>query len=203
MPSPAPSGGSSPSFTYDPNHADEPEHDYRMFTEAPIGVGLYTRFSKWTGEGLPGPRQPTWEERRKKEAEEAEAEKVKERILMGAEPDGTFSNCPPMTGKMRNQYMARKTPEEALSDCGDDEALKKCVMAATQSEEYIAGKAVPADLLTALCDVVGVRSNSKCRFPGCGKVSVRTDRAKEHARAHIGNHPFPCTKIQADNSIGW
>lgn len=203
MPSPANSGRSSPSFTYDAHPDDDSENEFAMFTQAPIGVGLYTKYSKWTGEGLPQPRRMTWVERRKKEADEAEAEKVQQRIAMGADPDGTFSNCPPPTGKMRNQQHARKSVQEALNDCGDDEVLKKCVISATDSEEYKAGKAVPADLLTALCEVVGVRSHSKCRFPNCGKVSVRTDRAKEHARSHIGNHPFACTKPQADDKIGW
>lgn len=202
MPSPAGSARSTPSFTYDPQPEEDSENEFAMFTAAPIGVGLYTKYSKWTGEGLPQPKRLTWAERRKKEADEAEAEKIKERIAMGADPDGSFSNCPPMTGKMRNQYMARKTVEEALADCGDDEALKKCVIAATESEEYKAGKAVPADLLAALCEISGARSHSKCRFPNCNKLNVRTDRAKEHARAHIGNHPYPCTKIQANDTIG-
>ena len=108
-----------------------------------------------------------------------------------------------MTGKIKNQYSARKTVTEALADCGDDEVLRKCVIAATECEEYKAGKSVPPELLQALCEVSGGRSQTRCRFPGCGRVNVRTDRAKEHARVHIGNHPFKCTKIQADESIGW
>jgi hypothetical protein len=153
------------------------------------------------------PRQPTMMEQQEKEDKEKEERKKQERIAariaMGASPDGTFRNCPPQTGKIKNQYSARKSVAEALADCGDDEALKKCVIAATDCEEYKTHKAVPAELLTALCEVVGVRSHSRCRFPNCGKVSVRTDRAKEHARVHIGNHPFSCTKIQADETVGW
>ena len=34
-------------------------------------------------------------------------------------------------------------------------------------------------------------------------MSVRTDRAKEHARVHIGNHPYACERTQADGRIGW
>ncbi|KAG8805828.1 hypothetical protein FRC17_005309 [Serendipita sp. 399] len=117
---------------------------------------------------------------------------------------GTSSrtSCPPMSGKIRNQYQARKTIQEALADCGDDMELRKAVITATECPEYKAGHAVPTDLLAALADVVGIRSQSKCKFPGCGKLSVRTDRAKEHARAHIGNHPFKCTRPQADGTLG-
>lgn len=64
-------------------------------------------------------------------------------------------------------------------------------------------KAVPAQYLTPLTETVGLRAQSRCRFPGCGKMSVRTDRAKEHARVHIGNHPYSCERIQADGRIGW
>ncbi|KAG8812509.1 hypothetical protein FRC18_002905 [Serendipita sp. 400] len=112
------------------------------------------------------------------------------------------TSCPPMSGKIRNQYQARKSIQEALADCGDDQELKKAVLAATDCPEYKAGTAVPTDLLAALADVVGIRSQSKCRFPSCGKLSVRTDRAKEHARAHIGNHPYKCSRPQADGKIG-
>jgi hypothetical protein len=128
------------------------------------------------------------------------------RNLEGTEKDKdkpAHTNCPPMTGKIRNQLSARKSIQEALNDCGDDENLRACVRAATDCEEYKAGKAVPAELLSALSEVVGVRSQSKCRFPGCGKLSVRTDRAKEHARVHIGNHPYRCQRTQADGTIGW
>jgi hypothetical protein len=34
-------------------------------------------------------------------------------------------------------------------------------------------------------------------------MSVRTDRAKEHARVHIGNHPYACERIQGDGRVGW
>ena len=64
-------------------------------------------------------------------------------------------------------------------------------------------KAVPAQYLTPLTETVGLRAQSRCRFPGCGKMSVRTDRAKEHARVHIGNHPYACERIQADGRVGW
>jgi hypothetical protein len=141
------------------------------------------------------------EDRAKEERKKQEG--IAARIAMGASPDGTFTDCPPQTGKIKNQYSARKSVAGALKDCGDDEALKKCVIAATDCQEYKEGKSVPAELLTALCEVVGVRSHSRCRFPRCGKVNVRTDRAKEHARVHIGNHPFSCTKIQKDERVGW
>ncbi|CAG8746965.1 3871_t:CDS:1, partial [Acaulospora colombiana] len=64
------------------------------------------------------------------------------------------TNCPPMTGKIRNQLSARKSIQEALNDCGDDENLRACVRAATECEEYKVGKAVPAELLSALSEVV-------------------------------------------------
>ena len=118
-------------------------------------------------------------------------------------PQGPPTSCPPMSGKMRNQFSARKTIEEALADCGDDAELRKAVKLAVECPEYKAGKAVPSELLAALSDTGGGRSQSKCRFPGCGKPSVRTDRAKEHARVHIGNHPYSCTRIQADGKFGW
>lgn len=118
------------------------------------------------------------------------------------QPQAPPTSCPPMSGKMRNQFQARKTVQEALADCGDDEELRKAVKLAVECEEYKAGKAVPSELLAALSETGGGRSQSKCRFPGCGKPSVRTDRAKEHARVHIGNHPYSCTRVQADGKIG-
>lgn len=113
------------------------------------------------------------------------------------------SSCPPPTGKIRNQYNLRKSVQEALDDCLTDDALRQVVLKCVECSEYREGKAVPGGLLIALFETVGVRSQTRCRFPACGKMNVRTDRAKEHARSHIGNHPFPCTRIQVDGAVGW
>jgi hypothetical protein len=50
------------------------------------------------------------------------------------------------TGKVKHQFSARKTLQEAIRDCGDDESLKTAVRACFDSEEYKQGRTVPSDV---------------------------------------------------------
>lgn len=80
-----------------------------------------------------------------------------------------------MAGKIRNQLNARKTVQEALNDCGDNEDLRVAVRKCVECEEYKAGKAVPAevsassfstDLPFRMIPLVAVKPAMRsCRYP--------------------------------------
>jgi hypothetical protein len=201
MNSPSHSSQTSPSFTLSPAPVDNDDETtpitQPLIWDSLPGLGLSSSFPSQSQQNFPSGRSDSDDENSDTAA--TSPSRKKHDHAQNSPP----TSCPPMTGKIRNQYSQRKSIKEAMDDCGDDAALRAHVKRAIESEEYHAGKAVPPELLAPLCEVVGVRSQSKCRFPTCGKMSVRTDRAKEHARVHIGNHPYKCQRVQADGSLGW
>lgn len=200
MNSPSHSSQTSPSFTLSPPPVDNDDETTPMaqpsIWDSLPGLGLNAPFTSHAPQSYVN-------ERTDSDAENSDAANTNVIRKKKDQQKPPPTSCPPMTGKIRNQYAQRKSIKEAMDDCGDDAVLRAHVKRAVECEEYKAGKAVPPELLAPLCEVVGVRSQSKCRFPSCGKMSVRTDRAKEHARVHIGNHPYKCQRPQADGSIGW
>lgn len=200
MNSPSHSSHTSPSFTLSPAPVDNDEEttpiNQPSIWDTLPGLGLNSSFASQAQQNFTSARTDS-------DGENSDAATSPTRKKNDQTQNSPPTSCPPITGKIRNQYSQRKTVKEALDDCGDDAVLRAHVKRAIYSDEYKSGKAVPPELLAPLSEVVGVRSQSKCRFPTCGKMSVRTDRAKEHARVHIGNHPYKCQRVQADGVIGW
>ena len=70
-----------------------------------------------------------------------------------------------------------------------------------------AGKLVPTELLTfpALCNVAGVRSQTRCGFSNCGMIKMRTYWVNGTCPCpmYVGNHLFTCAKLDPGRRECW
>jgi hypothetical protein len=100
------------------------------------------------------------------------------------------TSCPQPTGKIKNQLQARKSVQQALADCGDDQALKHAVIAAVNCDEYRQVRLLLAD---------APRLVAPYRFSSlsCGNVVLDTDGSPHRIKPYLLSSSRPSQKPSA------